>query len=119
MAKDKIRRGHEFPSREEKFWEALADWHGVVVIGLGTRGFKAYDCSYDLETEEGEKALRQNFAGAKYNHERNVFLVTRENGRLVWRTEAEPKPEARKKFTAVLPWRARKFHFSESDNDVA
>ena len=82
-----IRRGHIFYSREEKYWQqSLLEGHGVVVISLGAE-FIAYGDSHNADLPEGSDTLSKNLAGARHIHVGRAFLVTREGGRLVWRTE--------------------------------
>lgn len=105
MAKDEIRRGYEFPGKEEKFWQVLREGQGVVVFPMGTLGYRAYDYSYDQGTEEGKRSLRQNLAGADRTFEGRAWLVTRENGRLIWRTKEQLNQAGQEKSAAVLPKR--------------
>jgi len=113
-----IRRGHIFHGREAEHWQSLSEGHGVVVVRQGVE-FIAYGDSHDASHPEGSDALRKNLAGAKNQNGSQAFLVVKKNGRLIWRTEAEAKPGAPKRVTVVLPWRQKKFRFSESDNNVA
>ena len=108
MAKDEIRRGYEFASKEGKFWEALAEGQGVVVTAIGTRGFIAHCESLDAESIDGDDRLRKFLQGASYNHEGNAFLVNRENGKLVWRTKEQLAGIPRKSFLAKLPFVKKK-----------
>ena len=91
MAKDRIRRGFEFLTKEGKFWKGLKEGYGVVVFPMGTLGYRAYDCPYDWATEEGQISLRQNLAGADLTFEGRAWLVTRENNQLIWRTKEQLK----------------------------
>jgi len=100
---DEIRRGYEFASKEEKFWEALAEGQGVVVIGVGTRGFRACSNSWDANFFEGEDNLRKNLTGADWNYEGNAFLVIKEKGKLIWRTKKELDEIKQKKAATILP----------------
>lgn len=91
MAKDEIRRGFEFSGKEEKYWQGLREGQGVVVFPMGTLGHRAYDYPGDWTTEEGQRSLRQNLAGADRTFEGRAWLVTREKGRLIWRTKEQLK----------------------------
>jgi len=133
MADDRIRRGCVFASKNEEFWKALEEGYGVVVVGLGTRGFMAYGDAWDANSLEGEDCLRKNFAGASFNHEDNVFLVIKEKGALIWRKKKDLTELKQKKAAVVLPfkqksrathqrvsviplWKQKKrFHFNETN----
>jgi len=81
-----IRRGHIFHGREAEHWQSLSEGHGVVVVRQGVE-FIAYGDSHNADLPEGSDTLSKNLAGARHIHVGRAFLVTREGGRLVWRTE--------------------------------
>jgi len=135
MVDDRIKRGYVFVSKDEKFWKALKEGYGVVVVGLGTRGFMAYGDAWDAGSFEGDDYLRKNFAGASFNYEDNVFLVTKEKGGLVWRKKKDLAELKQNKAAAIPPfkqksgathqrvsvvplWKQKRFHFSETNRNV-
>ncbi|MDP2736959.1 MAG: hypothetical protein Q8O59_04255 [bacterium] len=113
-----IRRRDDFAS-EEKLRQTLLEGHGVVVIGMGTRGFRAYGDSWDAGSFEGEDYLRKNLAGANYNHGENAFLVIRENGKLVWQPGKQKPVVTHRRVSAIPLWKQKKrFHFSETNGNA-
>lgn len=118
MVKDEIRRGYTFKPEDGGFYEALDEGHGVVVFPMGTLGYRAYDCPDDWRTEAGQRSLRQNLAGADITFEGRAWLVTKEKGKLVWRTKDDLARIPRGKAAAILTKRGKQLNLAGACQEV-
>ena len=92
---DVIERGYVF-NENNGSWEALPEGYGVIVVHSNGK-VVAYGRAWDAKDDLGIDSLAKNLAGAKFQHGGQAFLIKRENGIILIKSEKLPPEEVNRK----------------------